>query len=112
MFDYNRLFLAVAAAALMPSALAQPAPRPAPTDPAAAAPAVRYESAFAGYVPHQEPEIAAWRDVNDEAARIGGHIGILRQSGMHGGKPSAGSTSPSAAPIPARPAVPGHGTGR
>jgi len=95
---FNKYFLIVAAAVIMPAA-AQQTGRPLPSDPAAAVPPARYESAFGAYVPHSEPKIAPWRNVNDEAARIGGHAGVLRQSGMHGGKPAAGS------------AMPGHGTG-
>lgn len=111
MVVFNAYFLAIAAAAVIPSALAQQIVRPLPSDPAAAVPPAGYESAFGDYAPHREPEIASWRDLNDEAARIGGHIGSLRQSGVHGGKPSAGSASPSTAPSPARPAMPGRGTG-
>lgn len=111
MFVFKILFLTVIAAVVMPAASAQQAARPVPSDPAAAVPSVGYESAFSGYVPHKEQEIASWRDINDEAARIGGHVGTLRQSGMHGGKPSAGSASPSTAPSPARPVMPGQGAG-
>jgi len=105
---YNIFLMAFAAAAVIPSALAQQAARPAPSDPAAAVPAVGYESAFSGYVPYKEQDIASWRGINDEAARTGGHIGVLRQSGMQGSKPSAGFANPS----PTMPAMPGHGPGR
>ncbi|MFN7085238.1 MAG: hypothetical protein ACK4N4_01270 [Burkholderiales bacterium] len=65
-------------------------------------PAVGYESAFSGYIPHRDPEIASWRDVNDQAARIGGHAGTLRPSGgMHGGQPASPSST--------KAAMPGHG---
>lgn len=101
---YNRLLLAIAAVAVMPPALAQQAARPAPSDPAALVPAARYESAFSGYVQHKEQDIASWRGINDEAARIGGHIGVLRQSGMQGSKPSSGPANPSTATSPAMPA--------
>jgi hypothetical protein len=74
-------------------------------------PAARYESAFSGYVPYKEQDIASWHGINDEAARIGGHIGVLRQSGRQGGKPSAESASPSTAK-PSMPSMPGHGAGR
>jgi len=92
---------------------AQQKARPDPADPAAAAPAPTYDSVFKTYVPQREVKPAAWKDINDEAARIGGHVGSIRQSGLpgavHGGKPSAGSASPSTAPSPARPATSGHG---
>lgn len=110
-----KYFLAFTAAAMIPAALAQQTGRPAPSDAAAAVPPAGYESAFGGYVPHNEQEIASWRDINDEAARIGGHVGSLGQSGspgaVYGGKPRAESASPSTAPSPARPAMPRHGTG-
>ncbi len=108
----NKYFLIVAAAAMMPVASAQQAGRPLPSDPAATVPPAGYESAFSGYVPNNEQAIASWRNVNDEAARIGGHAGSLRQSGVDGSKSRAESASPSTAPSPARPAMPGHGTGR
>lgn len=76
-------FALAALAALAPHATAQqPAARPHPADPAAPAPAVKYESAFAGYRGFREEPLAPWRAVNDEAARAGGHIGIV--GGAHG----------------------------
>ncbi len=98
----------IAAATVIPSALAQQVAFPAPSDPAAPVPAARYESAFSGYVSYKEQDIASWRGINDEAARIGGHIGVLRQSGMQGNKPSAGPANPSTA----MPVMPGHGAAR
>jgi hypothetical protein len=63
-------------------ATAQPSAAKAdPVDPNARAPAVEYESAFTGYAPYREEKLAPWRDVNDEVARAGGHIGILRGAG-------------------------------
>lgn len=65
-------------AALAPHASAQPAAtKPHPADPAAPVPAPKYESAFAGYRGYREQPLAPWRDVNDEVARAGGHIGIV-----------------------------------
>ncbi|MDH3286632.1 MAG: hypothetical protein OEP48_02735 [Betaproteobacteria bacterium] len=92
---------ALAIAACAPLATAQqPAPRSGPADPAAPAPVFRYESAFSGYRGFREEPLAPWRDVNDEVARVGGHIGIMRgTSGGHGSakpgaKPPAGNTAP------------------
>jgi len=85
-----KLYLAFAAlTALAPHAAAQqPAAKPHPADPAAPAPAVKYESAFTGYRGFREEPLASWRGVNDEAARAGGHIGIV--GGAHGApKPPA-----------------------
>ena len=112
MIVFNKYLFTFAAAAAIPAALAQQTGHPLPSDPAAAVPPARYESAFGAYVPHSEPKIASWRDINDEAARIGGHVGSIRQSGVDGGKPRAESASPSTAPSPGSPAMPGHGTGR
>lgn len=70
--------------------------RPHPADPAAAVPAVRHSSAFAGYQPLGNEKPAAWREANDEVARAGGHIGILKaasadNAGGHAGHhPGAG----------------------
>jgi len=90
-------YLALAViAALAPQAAAQQASKSDPADPAAPAPALRYESAFTGYRGFREEPIAPWRGVNDDVARTGGHIGILR--GAHGGH---------AAPKPAAPAAAG-----
>jgi len=66
-----------------PLAAAQPAAlHPDPADPGAPAPMLQYESAFKGYRSFRDTPLAPWRDVNDEVARVGGHVGILRsQSG-------------------------------
>jgi hypothetical protein len=77
--------------------LAAAAP-PLPAQPDAPVPAVKYQSALAGYVPFREEKLASWREVNDDVARTGGHSGIFR--GAHGGhaagKPAA--TPPAAGP--------------
>ena len=49
-----------------------------PADPAATAPALKYESAFADYRPYREEKLAPWRDLNDEVGRVGGHVGMFR----------------------------------
>lgn len=49
-----------------------------PSDPATAVPAIRYSSAFTGYRPLGDEKTAPWREINDEVARVGGHLGILR----------------------------------
>ena len=60
------------------AAAAQNAPQPDPADPKARAQPVEYRSAFAGYRPYGEPEIASWRAANEEVGRVGGHLGIVR----------------------------------
>src|SRR5688572_23568934 len=80
------------------SATAQTAVRPDPADPKAAAPARAYESAFKDYRPYVDPEIARWREVNEEVGGLKGHVG-------HAPAPPGGATKPAAKP--AAPA--GHG---
>jgi hypothetical protein len=75
-----------------------------PTDPGVPVPAPDYSSAFSDYRAYREPEIADWRAVNDEVARIGGHIGIFRSGGFGPGE-STGSRPAGEA----QPAGPGHG---
>jgi hypothetical protein len=92
------------AVALTPLAVLaqQPPAKSHPAVPGAAVPAVNYESAFAGYTPYRDEKLVSWRDVNDEAARVGGHIGIFGGA-AHGGQTSA---KPAAQPQPSG-AMPG-----
>ena len=60
------------------TATAQIPARPDPTNPAARVPAPPYRSAFEGFRRLEETPRTGWREANDEAARIGGHLGILR----------------------------------
>lgn len=79
------------AAFCISTALAQPVPaRTHPADPDAAAPAPAYRSAFEGYRPFRDETPLPWRGVNEEVARIGGHLG------MFGG--AAAATPPTATP--------------
>ena len=50
------------------TAVAQSSKLPNPADPDAAAPAVKYESAFSDYQPFQEQKSNAWKQVNKEVA--------------------------------------------
>ncbi len=61
------------------TATAQTPPRPDPADPAASVSAPAYRSAFEGYKPIDDAKPKSWREANDETARVGGHIGILRE---------------------------------
>lgn len=61
------------------SAWAQQEKRADPADPAAKAPPPIYRSAFEGYRGFEDTKRVPWREANEEAARIGGHIGILRE---------------------------------
>lgn len=91
---YKRTAIALAAA-FAGAAAAQGTARPDPADPKAATPSrPAYESAFKGYRPHSDPEVARWRESNEEMGRLRGHIGHV-----------PGSTAPPASPAPKS----GHG---
>jgi len=81
---YKQMLFALAAVTAG-SAAAQA--RPDPADARAKAPPVEYRSAFEGYRPYTEPELAPWRAVNEEVRQVGGHLGIVRTSkpAGHGG---------------------------
>lgn len=93
---YKRIFLLLAVAAATSAAAQQPQ-RPDPGDPKARAPAVEHRSALEGYRRYAEPEVAAWREMNQEVGRVGGHLGIVRGQ--------SGATKPGAK----APAQAGHG---
>jgi len=59
--------------------------RPDPAEPKAAASAPSYDSVFRDYRPYVDPEIARWREVNQEVGRLNGHVGhVPRQPGVTG----------------------------
>lgn len=64
-----------------------------PLDPAAKVLPVEYRSAFEGYRPYTEQEIANWRRSNEEVGAAGGHAGLLRGRGTGGqtSKPQPGA---------------------
>jgi hypothetical protein len=96
-----RAFAALAVAL----ALAAPAgaqSRPRPDDPAVKTPPRTQASAYEGYRPFREEDVAPWREVNDEVGRLGGHSG-------HVGKDAAVSPAvPPQTSAPARPAPSAH----
>ena len=61
---YKRIFCALAIT-VAGVAAAQTAPQPNPADPELRVPPPEYRSAFAGYRPYAEPELAPWRAAND-----------------------------------------------
>ena len=71
------------------SAAAQTPARPDPADPKSAATVRPYESAFRDYRPYVDPDIARWRDVNDEVGRLNGHVGHVPQQPGTAIKPGA-----------------------
>lgn len=84
------------AALWLPPAAAQQSIYSGPANPQATVPAPAYNSAFAGYRPLREDTLAPWREVNDEVARIGGHMGMFGGAHAgHGVKP-APTTAPGA----------------
>jgi len=54
---------------------AQQNARPDPADPRASAPARAYDSAFKDYRTYSDPDLARWREANEEVGRLGGHVG-------------------------------------
>jgi hypothetical protein len=60
------------------AALAQSEGKNQPAKPETSVPPVTYRSAFEDYRPYRAQEIAPWREVNDEVARVGGHAGVLK----------------------------------
>ena len=78
-------------------------------------PQVKYESAFENYAPYREQPLATWREVNDEVARVGGHLGMFGGHAGHGGsKPDAnlpaGAPATSSKTAPAQPPERGAAT--
>ena len=101
-------FLLYGAFALMsPPAVAQStSAAPDPVQSGARVPEIKHESAFEKYAPYREQPLAAWREVNDEVARVGGHIG------MFGGAGHADHGQPGPAPASASKEAPGQSPAR
>ena len=93
----------VAALTTFTSSAQQNAAPQQPTDSRLAVPAVQYESAFSDFAPFRDEKLAPWRDVNEEAARVGGHIGIIGGAGGHAGH---GAAKPTVKPSASAPLVP------
>lgn len=97
-FNFASLLYGFLALAALPALSQSPAVTPDPAEKDAGVPAVKYESAFEGYVSYREQALAPWREINDEVGRIGGHVGMFRGAGhaAHGAsrpapsKPAAG----------------------
>lgn len=78
----------------------------APADAARAAAPTPYRSAFAGYRAWQEPAPMDWREANETAGALGGHMGHVRgRSSSAGSAPPAAPPRPDAASAPAKPAA-------
>lgn len=85
------------AAAFAAGAAAEQTARPHPADPTVAVKEPAYESALRDYRPWTEPELARWREVNEEVRRLGGHSGHIRGS-VQAPKDSPGAEQPAAQP--------------
>jgi hypothetical protein len=87
----ERVILAVLFAFAAGTTFAQVAvtARPDPADPRAAEQARPYESAFKDYRPYVDPDIARWREVNEEVGRLNGHVGHVPQQPGTAAKPGA-----------------------
>ena len=59
-------------------AFAQQAQLPAGTSASVATAPLEYRSAFDGYRAYQDPTARSWREVNEEAASLGGTQGIIK----------------------------------
>jgi hypothetical protein len=70
----NRMLLALALAV---ASAAHGQQGTAAAHPAAAAPDITYDSAFATYRPYRDEPLRSWADVNQEVAAGGGHAGIF-----------------------------------
>lgn len=82
------------AAFWLPPAAAQQSAKKHPADPQATVPVPAYTSAFAGYRPLRDEPLASWREVNNEVARVGGHIGMFGGAHAgHGAKPAPATAS-------------------
>ncbi len=77
--QHTHVYLIALAALAAGAASAQTGTRPDPADPQARASAPVYRSAFEGFRRLDAGQRANWREANEEAARVGGHIGILRE---------------------------------
>lgn len=82
--------------ALVPGGMASAA-TPDPFDSKAQVPPIKYDSAFAGYRPMADEPIAAWRESNELARRLGGW------SAFAGGKTPDVESAPAESALMTRP---------
>jgi hypothetical protein len=97
----RQIAVAIAASALIASGL-QAQTRSKPDDAAAPVAPSTYDSAFTGYRSFRDEPLAPWREVNDTAHQVGGHVGVLRAEQKDAAQP-AGATTPKAPPAQAMP---------
>ncbi len=82
----------VASASIAGAAHAQS--RPKPDDAATPVAPTAYDSAFKGYQPFRDEPLAPWREVNDTAQQVGGHVGVLRAEQQGAAQPAAAASQP------------------
>ena len=70
------------------------AAEPRPTTSTAPVPSAGYDSAFKDYESYREQPLAEWRSLNDEVARAGGHVGIMRGTGGASAPPDSKGMRP------------------
>ena len=71
---------------------------------------IAYESVFKSYKPYEEPELGSWKDLNDEVAKAGGHVGIFGGAGHAGhGAPASPPQQKPAPTAPSQPPMRGSG---
>jgi hypothetical protein len=91
---YPLFFALIVSAA---GAAAEPADKPAgPADASVRVPAIKYESAFAGYRPLHTEALIPWKAANDEVGRIGGWRVYAREAREP--DPAAAAALPANAP--------------
>lgn len=74
----KRAMLLLLSACAGGGAFAQSEGRKDPAKPDTPVPAATYRSVFEDYRPYREQDVASWREVNDQVARVGGHAGVLK----------------------------------
>lgn len=77
--NHTIVYLIALAALAAGNAPAQSGTRANPADPEVRVPPATYRSALEGFRRLDAEQRANWREANEAAARVGGHIGILRE---------------------------------
>jgi len=94
----SRFAMGAIVATSVAMAHAQPAAPPASSG---SAMKLKYESAFSDYLPFTDFQVLSWKQANDDAAAIGGHMGQMKSS-----MPAmARKPAPETAPPPKTPIV-------
>lgn len=76
------IILAISALALAGCAGSRPQ-APDPRQPQSSVTPLEYRSAFDGYRPFADRDLANWRQANEEVGTAGGHAGHAEQGGRH-----------------------------